>query len=142
MIQRVQSLYLLAAAFLLLAFLPLSGEWRFAAQQLMPWLVPVAMVLTGLTAAVALVAIFLYKNRHRQLKVVILGQWLDLALVLVLVGALVGANLDAQFMGAQDAMRMALISVILPFGAYVCLRLARRGIEKDAALVRSMDRLR
>ena len=34
------------------------------------------------------------------------------------------------------------LTLLLPIVAYVFLRLARRGVEKDIALVRSMDRLR
>jgi hypothetical protein len=34
------------------------------------------------------------------------------------------------------------LTLLMPIVAYVFLRLARRGVEKDIALVRSMDRLR
>ena len=67
-------------------------------------------------------------------------QWLDLALVILLVGSLAAINVGDDVVLAADASLY--LTLLLPVVAYVMLRLARRGVEKDIALVRSMDRLR
>ena len=141
MIQRLQSLYLLFAAADLVLFLVFGGVWQQVIAAEYPWITPVAFVLGGLAALVALVAVFLYKDRPKQRKVVLAAQWLDLLLVLVIVGGLVALTLgDAVSVGV--AATSFYLTLLLPVVAYVFLRLARRGVEKDIALVRSMDRLR
>jgi hypothetical protein len=142
MIQRIQSLYLLFAALLVVAFLVLGDVWRVLVGAVYPWVTPTTLILGGLTALVALIAVFLYKDRPRQRQVILVAQWLDLALVLVLVGVMVAINLDEDLLWEPAAAQGAYITALLPFGAYIFLRLARRGVEKDTALVRSMDRLR
>jgi phosphoglycerol transferase MdoB-like AlkP superfamily enzyme len=142
MLQRLQSLYLLFAAALVGAFLTIGDVWRTLVAQVYPWVGPVSLVLGGLIVAASLVAVFLYKDRPRQRQVILVAQWLDLALVLALVGVMVAVNLSDEVAWQAAAAQTAYITALLPFGAYVFLRLARRGVEKDIALVRSMDRLR
>ena len=81
MIQRIQSLYLVAGALLLALFVALGSTWATAIAQEQAWLGTLGYVLAGVTALVALVAVFLYKNRELQRKVIHAAQWLDLALV-------------------------------------------------------------
>ncbi len=138
MIQRIQSLYLLVAAALVITFLSLGNVWAVGLEEAFPWVSPVVLVVGGLTVLVTLGAVFLYKDRARQRTVIAAAQWLDLALVLVLVGVLVAL----AFGEGAPVPPSAVVTALLPFGAYVFLRLARRGVEKDIALVRSMDRLR
>jgi len=142
MIQRLQSLYLLFAAALVGAFLTLGDIWRTLIAQVYPWVGPLTLVLGGLVVAASLVAVFFYKDRPRQRQTIMVAQWLDIALVLVLVGVMVAVNLSDEVGWEATAAQTAYITALLPFGAYVFLRLARRGVEKDIALVRSMDRLR
>ncbi len=141
MIQRLQSLYLLFAAAFLALFLVVGGVWRTVIAVTYPWVTPVSITLCGFAALAALVAVFLYKDRKTQRKVVLAAQWLDLALVVVLVGCLAALNLRAEVVLGVDATA-AYLTLLLPIVAYVFLRLARGGVEKDIALVRSMDRLR
>jgi magnesium-transporting ATPase (P-type) len=142
MIQRIQSLFLLFAAALVGAFLALGDAWRSVAAGVYPWVTPVTLVLGGLVTLLALGAVFLYKDRPRQRQAIMAAQWLDLVLVLVLVVVMVLINMSDQIIWEAVAMQTAYITALLPVGAYVFLRLARRGVEKDIALVRSMDRLR
>lgn len=138
MIQRIQSIYLLVAAGLIVAFLAFGGVWRELAAFVFPWAWGIVLAVGGLTALASLVAIFLYKDRPRQRQAAIAAQWLVLLLLLVLVGLSLAANVD-------DAIRVGTapyLTALLPLAAYLCLRFARRGIEKDIALVKSMDRLR
>lgn len=141
MIQRLQSLYLLFGALFAGLFLVIGDAWYAAVGPAYPWAIPVATILCALTVLVALGAVFLYKDRPKQRKVIQVAQWLDLGLVFVTVGALGALALgDGSGLGAE-ATPVYLV-VLLPVVAYVFLRLALRGVEKDIALVRSMDRLR
>lgn len=140
MVQRIQSLHLLFAAALVVAFLMAGGVWTGTLAVAFPWLGPAVLALGGLTALVALVALFFYKDRALQRRIVLAAQWLDLALVLVLVGVLAAWSFGQPH--EEVLPTSAYLSLLLPVAAYVFLRLARRGIEKDIALVRSMDRLR
>lgn len=140
MIQRIQSLYLLFAAALVVLFLVLNEGWQATLAVVYPWLTPTAFALGGLAALAALAAVFFYKDRATQRKLILAAQWLDLALVLALVGSLVATTLNDEIV--LNATPYLYVTLLFPLIAYVMLRLARRGVEKDIALVRSMDRLR
>ena len=138
MIQRLQTLYLAFAAALLVLFVALAGSWSIALPENVVWLGPVAMGLSILAAVVALIGLALYKNRAQQAKVVLVAQWLDLALVVVV---MVGLYLGSQTLPAADPTGRYLVALI-PALAYIMLRMARVRITKDIELVKSMDRLR
>jgi uncharacterized membrane protein len=141
MIQRLQSLYLLFAALFAALVIVIGDAWFRVITPVYPWLTLAVPVIAGLTALVALVAVFFYKDRKRQRSVVLAAQWLDIALVLAVGGGIVALALGDDTALAADATPVFL-TLLLPVVAYVFLRLARRGVEKDIALVRSMDRLR
>ena len=141
MIQRIQTVYLLVAALLLGLFLGFVDLWLAVAGEVFGWLGPAVYGLGGLTAVVALVAVFLYKQRATQAKVILAAQWLDLALVLVLAAALGVLNFRDD-LHLTEVGAVGLASLLLPVFAYVALRMARLGVRKDIDLVRSMDRLR
>lgn len=135
MIQRLQTLYLAAAAALLVLFVGLAGPWTAALPETVAWLSTVVTALSILTAVLALIALALFKDRARQNRAVLVTQWLDLVLV---VAVLVGLYLGAQ---GPDPTGRYLVA-LLPLVAYVLLRMARMRITKDIELVKSMDRLR
>lgn len=139
MIQRIQSIYLLSAAVLVVLFLLLGEAWASLAA-LYAWLTPAVLVIGGLAALAALAAVFFYKDRGLQRKIILAAQWLDLILVLLVVGALAAVTFGEGEAFVADVSLY--LTLLLPLVAYVMLRLARRGVEKDIALVRSMDRLR
>lgn len=141
MIQRIQTVYLLTAALLLGLFLGLADAWLVVAGEAFGWLGPAVYGLGGLTAVVALVAVFFYKDRATQGKVVMAAQWLDLLLVLVLAGV-VGYLSFRTDTDLTTAGAVGFAALLLPVFAYLALRLARQGVRKDVDLVRSMDRLR
>lgn len=140
MIQRLQSLYLLFAALLVALFFVLGADWRAYVGTVYPWLTLTTLVLGGLVMLLALVSIFFYKNRSSQAKVVRVAQGLDLALVAVLVGCLVALSLNEEAAGLVPTSLY--LTLMCPVAAYLFLLLAKRGIDKDIALVRSVDRLR
>jgi hypothetical protein len=141
MLQRVQTLYLLAAALLLVVFLGFVDVWLAVAGDAFGWLGAVVYGLGGATALVAFGAVFLYKERARQARAVMAAQWLDFALVLVLavVIGVLAFTTDADF---TEAGALGYAVLLMPVFAYVALRLAQMGVKRDIDLVRSMDRLR
>ena len=138
MIQRIQSLYLLAGAVLLVLFVALGDTWASAIGAEVAWLGTAGYVLAGVTALVALVAVFLYKDRPRQRTVIFAALWLDLALVAVV---LVGYYL-AFDSGDFTAPVGYYLVALQPIVAYVLLRMARQRVISDIERVRSMDRIR
>lgn len=139
MIQRKQTLWLLLVAtvsLLSLKFPIYSGNLVDAGGAKL-WkelnaasTIPLTLV-CGAVAALALVTIFLYKNRPLQLRLVLVNLILS-ALLLVL-----------YFVEARDYMEGGYaITALLALAAPVFLVLAANGIRKDEKLVKSLDRLR
>lgn len=157
MLQRKQSLFLLLAAICgaLTFFFPVATftrgdkSWSFRTTGLFmadgtPVLgadlkVPFFIVI-GFLAVMLMVAIFLYKNRQRQITVV---RTVNLLLVAVSVylyitGTSVKAYLDQGGLVEEHFG----FSEVLPLVMIVLVSMAVRGIREDEALVRSADRLR
>ncbi len=140
MIQRIQTVYLVLGAVALGALLFFGVVWQGAATA-QSWFTPAVVLGDSLAAAVALGAIFLYKNRPRQRQVIVAAQALTTVLLLVFCGGLYLA--DALYVRtAQGLDGGMLVALLLPIVAYVLFLLARRSVEKDIERVRSMDRLR
>ena len=138
MIQRIQTLYLALAALLLALFVGLAGGWVEAIAADSAWLGWLGYGLAVVTAVVALVAVGLYKNRALQRRVIYAAQWLDLALVVVvLAGLFVVTDPDAP----TAPVGLYLVA-LQPIAAYIFLRLARQRVTADIEVVKSMDRLR
>ncbi|OZC02484.1 DUF4293 family protein [Rubricoccus marinus] len=136
MIQRIQTLYLLVAGTLLVLFAVFADAWAAPIAANMAWLGTAGLVLAAIAAAIAFIAAVLYKDRKRQRRIIQAAQVVDLLVVAVAVGGLFLREGDAPL--ATGGILLALAPVL----AYVILRLAQRGVDKDIALVRSMDRLR
>ena len=139
MLQRIQSIWLLfAAAFDAVTFrFPFyTGDWM--RDTLPNFIVDLNArttiwftILTVLSAVLALITIFLYKNRKLQLRLTYAGIFITIALL----------ALYFIEMGYFDRGTIALWAIFY-FAILVCLILAARGILKDERLIRSMDRLR
>ena len=140
MIQRIQTVYLALGAVALVALLFMNALWSGAAAA-QGWFTPVVVGLGGLTAAMAVGSIFLFKDRPKQRKVIILTQLITVVLMVVLFGGLYLA--DALYVRTTEGVDVAmLITLLLPLIAYLVFLLARRAVTKDIELVRSVDRLR
>lgn len=160
MIQRIQSVYLLAAivSIVLLYFLPLSflvpGELSVSNETIRCGISGIyelkngtssqilsttpLMMVVALSVILLTGAIFLYNNRKRQVTITLLGLVIFLAAVLFQVwtaktlrGGLVPGH------KYQFAVGWIFVLAVFVFGL-----MAVRGIRKDEALVRSADRLR
>ena len=139
-LQRLQSLWLLFAAVLmgLLCFMPMflvvdnsAPEHQF----IFPADMPVLMVVSGLTALLLFVAIFLYRNTARQKSVIVISMLLTVACAIAEVCVYMGwGSIDATLQWQGSAFLLA--------GALVFSLMAYRGIRKDENLLRAADRLR
>jgi magnesium-transporting ATPase (P-type) len=139
MIQRIQTLWLLAASICGFATLKLSfysGNKLDATnvKQFVPLNATtnnLLMVLTACVAAAALVLIFFYNDRKRQLLVTLV------ATVLSIINIILYFTEIKKFVeGNYD------ITAVFAFLVPVFLLFAARGIYKDDKLVKSVDRLR
>ena len=140
MIQRLQSIWLLlaaAAAFCSLQFAFYSGNMIIENQSKRVELTAqsnlLLLILTAGVGIASLIAIFLYKNRKMQLRIV---------LITLLVSIL---NLVLFFMqtkkfapGEGSYSLTAVFAIFIP----ILLFFAVRGIRRDEKLVKSLDRLR
>ncbi len=145
MIQRIQTVFLLLAAisFFLLFQLPfavsdIANPGFLADKDFDIFDNIVLVVLTALGGLIALIAIFLYKNRPLQIRlsylVIIVG------ILLILVAGVLFYNEAANIMdkvGISDGL-----GLFMPVLAFIFGFLAARFIRKDEKLVRSADRLR
>ncbi len=140
MLQRLQTIWLLLAAVLEAATLRLSffsGNKLDAATNQKTWIEFTAMqnvfilILTIAVAVAALVAIFMYKDRKRQLLITLITTVVSVVAILLYFQQktnFVEANLD--------------LTSLTAFFVPVFLLLAARGIYQDDQLVKSADRLR
>ncbi|BAV10368.1 protein of unknown function [Filimonas lacunae] len=141
MIQRIQTIWLLVAS--VLAFLTLKLPF-YAGMHEVEGGVPQYVILTGttnllitivtvITGVAALLMIFFYKERKRQL-------WLTLATTLVaIVNIVLYITETGKFVaGSGNYALTSALTFVIP----VFLILAIRGIRRDDKLVKSVDRLR
>jgi hypothetical protein len=141
MIQRIQTVYLFLGALALAGMGFFEMPWASEAAATHVWFVPSLIGLLLLTAAGALGAIFLYENRHTQRSVVVAVQGGTVLLAGVLYGGLYLTS-ELSVRGPRGTDWSLALVIALPLVAYVFFLLARRGIDHDIELVKSMDRLR
>jgi len=136
MLQRIQTIYLLivmAISAVLVFLLPLwqleSGDSFFAKDSFL------LIVLFLGSAVLALLSIFMYKNRQLQF---VLGR-LNIILNFFLLGFFVYQSLN---LSGETSVSEKGIGMFLPIVSIVLLVLANKAIKKDEDLVKSVDRLR
>lgn len=154
MIQRIQTIYLFIAFVMLVSvnFFPYAsfgveggsyvltgmgvvdqGVAPYDGTTLLCWGLP---ALSLLAAVLALVAIFGYKQRVRQMRLCVYGILTVLAFHVVL-------GVQAWMMyDALGAMPELTLTAQLPLLSVIFFILAGRAVKRDEALVRSMDRIR
>ena len=136
MLQRIQTLYLLAIAaitgglvFVLNLWIAIDGTTVYAKNE---------FLLLGLflsSAILAVITIFLFKNRKLQF---VLNR-LNIILNFTLLGIFVVRSLNIS--GESNISEKG-IGMLLPIISIVFLVLANKAIKKDEDLVKSVDRLR
>ena len=136
MLQRIQSIYLLLVA-LLMALVPIwlpvwvnaSGENVFAIHK--------TFIFTAfiISALLAFITIFLFKNRKLQF---VLNR-LNMILNVTLLGFFVYWSLN---LSGETEISEKGIAMFIPVISIVLLVLSNKAIKKDEDLVKSVDRLR
>lgn len=147
MIQRIQTIYLLVSAILigLIFALPIAEIVKDGAIYLFNFkgilldgtLKENGMAISILTGIILLLhgfAIFSFKNRIRQIRLIISSMLLLLCLF-----GLFFYFAYYSFTGAQINLK---ISMVFPLIAIILDFLAVRAVRKDEALIRSLDRIR
>ena len=136
MIQRVQSVYMLLVAaiaggltFIFSLYTLEDGVEIFAKDD------PIYIGLFMASAILALITIFLFKNRKLQF---VLNRF-NIIFNLILLGVFVYRMLT---LSGETAVSEKGIGIIIPIISIVLLVLANRAIKKDEDLVKSVDRLR
>lgn len=150
MIQRIQSVYLLATAILMIicmcnpvGFILTSNNeiasftnsyisMAEGAKDYAPWALFVILLFV---AILAMVTIFLYKKRMLQIRLTIYS-------CILLIGYYITLVVFATMMLPDDTSFTPSWLVCLPFAALVFNWLAIRSIGADEALVKAYDRLR
>ena len=147
MIQRIQTIYILLAGILTAALFKLKfadiivnnelltfsakGIYK-AAEQVFNGL-PI-MVFIGIIAILHVVVIFMYKKRIRQIRFLVFS-------IILLLG-LFGMFFYFTYSGFDNIQVAFKIPVAFPIVSIILDYLAIRGIGKDEALVRSLNRIR
>ncbi|XLS28424.1 DUF4293 domain-containing protein [Flavobacteriaceae bacterium M23B6Z8] len=136
MLQRIQSLYLLlvvllmgALPFWLTIWTDMEGKQIFAKDEIFISLAFLA------SAGLALITIFMYKNRKLQF---VLNR-LNIILNFTLLGLFVYRSLN---LSGENTVSEKGIGMFIPIISIVFLVLANKAIKKDEDLVKSVDRLR
>ena len=155
MLQRIQTVYLLAATVLmsLMLFLPLaeiaaegtgiyevlSKGWyitggEYAEPVMLTW--PVFILVLFLTL-LPLINIFLYKKRKLQIRICIYSIILAFGLI-----GLIYYYFVIGFRPLDEPAYALSFPMVLPAIFIILIYLAFRGIRKDEILIRSLDRIR
>jgi len=137
MIQRIQTIYLLIVAGISAGLIFLFNLWVtieelvvFAKDEIVYFSMFMA------SAILALIAIFMFKNRKFQF---VLGR-LNIILNFILLGLFVYRSLSIS--GETSDVSEKGIGILLPIFSIVFLVLANKAIKKDEDLVKSVERLR
>lgn len=136
MIQRIQTLYLLAAGFAVV-FVPALRSVSSLTDPV--WLFPALALLSIAVGAGSLGTVFLYGRRTTQRKFIVVLQYAVLALLVVLFGAVLWAGRSSDLLRLGSGFLAALI---LPVLTYVALMLARKGVDRDIEEVESLEKFR
>lgn len=150
MIQRIQSIWLLIAALLGLSVFmlniisysyvdPSAGGEVTKGVKLMEYSYLLAL-LAMILVALPLVAIFMFKNRKRQVNMALLAIVLNIGFVIFHVTYIKDSYLSSLKIPPQSTSFG--IASFIPVAAIVFLAMAISGIRKDEKLVRAADRLR
>ena len=136
MIQRIQTVYLFLAFLTSAGLIFVFSLWQNEAGQSVfaQDILGVFLAFLG-SAVLALISIFLYKNRQLQF---VLGR-LNIILNLILLGLFVYWSLSVS---GETQVSEKGIGMLIPIVSIVFLVLANKAIKKDEDLVKSVDRLR
>lgn len=134
MIQRIQSLWLLLAAacsFIIMKLPYFGGTLANVYTDLTATHNFITLLLSSAVGAGALILIFLFKNRKRQMQFILLT-------LLVALGNIAMLHYETKEFTNGHFTVYAILVIAVP----VFLALAARAVYKDEKLIKSLDRLR
>ena len=137
MIQRIQTVYLVAGGALLAVFVAVLAQAPTAADPTLRFIGLALLVAAALSAVLSFGAVALYKNRALQRRIISGVLW---ATLIVIAGTL--AVLLLRMQAGEPVAQSTMLTAAAPVIAYLMLRLARAGVDRDIAKIRSMDRIR
>lgn len=135
MIQRPQSFYLLLASLCNLAVF-WNPIYSRAMADPATWISYGFAITVTLAILVAIISIFLFKNRPLQLRVVKLGTYFQIAGFGFAISILFSMGGFGTYLWRES---LGVLFLVISLGLYW---LAGRGIKSDEELVKSMDRIR
>lgn len=136
MLQRIQTIYMLAVAILAGIFPFWLNLWSDSeGKEIYAWNELMVSAIFYGSAALAVIAITLFKYRKNQF---VLNR-LNILLNLFLLGFFVYRSLN---LSGETSVSEKGIGMLIPVFSIVFLVLANRAIKKDEDLVKSVDRLR
>jgi hypothetical protein len=141
MIQRIQTLWLLIVAIAAFATYTLTlyiGKSTDGTQQIFElandFILVMVIILLGI---LAMICIFLYKNRKLQFKLSVLGVIFSIAFIFLEYIRIENFKKDKLIQTGSYQ-----IGALLPLIMVIFFFMAARGIYRDERLIKSMDRLR
>jgi len=141
MIQRIQTIYLVFGSLILAGNYMLAEVWIGPASVQSGWFTPVTLGLYSLALIGGVFSIFLYKNLERQRQSILAVAWTAfLGLIVLSVGLYVADVLP--FVSDARTSTQSWLAIVLPLSALANFELARRSVNRDVKLLRSVDRLR
>ena len=143
MIQRIQTVYLLLTSIISGVLIFVFNLWKSLEKNVFALdllnsdssLLKVVPILFLVSAILAFVAIFLFKNRKLQF---VIGR-LTILINLILLGLLIYVSLTLP---GEASVSEKGIGMFIPILAILLVVLANKAIKKDEDLVKSVDRLR
>ena len=152
MIQRIQTIYLLAASILLglmiqnpiASFLIDDKVYDLLSYKLVNSADEKDMIFTnyplavliGIAAVLALVTIFFYKNRKLQMRFTLFN-WILTLSIYIMIG-----YYYYQIQSVKEVVFTFRVQIVFPLIAFILLFLAFKGIKKDEEIIQSLNRIR
>lgn len=141
MIQRIQSLWLLAAG-LVMALLFYFPLYKYTGAPKLPITIGedfLAIIMVIVSIGLSLFTISQFKKRKQQKNFI----WLNLLLCIGLqIWLVIRVNSKANALDTINIAGHYWIGLFIPFATIILLFLAKAGVNKDEKLVKSLDRLR
>lgn len=135
MVQRIQSIFLFLVALVAGVFSNIFNLWKDGTEWMQAHDYNLILALFISSGILALLTIFFFKNRKRQMLLNIINIFMNIVLVGLLVYRLFTLPGDGITSEKGIGLFLPLISILL-------LWLANRFIIKDEKLVKSVDRIR
>jgi hypothetical protein len=144
MIQRIQSIYLAFVAVIsggLIFLIDFSNKVSDAKMQILDLISGIDLLQKGIgisffiIALLALISVFLYKSRNKQVVI----NSINIVINLILLGSMAYHlfKVSGEIIISEKGIKF-----LIPFISIILLVLANSGIKKDEKLVKSVDRLR